>query len=210
MIQEQAGFTDTLAAIKELGPNGYIAYKLELIDNGTNKTIANIKETKLTSTSLLSNKLSASSLDVSKLETKAVRIRITVSTNIADLRGVLVNEYGTVDNNVLSKLPAEKIALNSSPDIITEYALEQNYPNPFNPATTIRYQLPEAGHVTLIVYDLLGREVATLINEIKEAGYYTATFDGSKLSSGIYFMRFVSQPMEGKPFIQVRKMLLTK
>jgi photosystem II stability/assembly factor-like uncharacterized protein len=67
-----------------------------------------------------------------------------------------------------------------------EYNLSQNYPNPFNPVTTINYQLPTAGIVTLKVYDILGREVATLVNEFKQAGFYKAAFNGSSLASGVY------------------------
>jgi hypothetical protein len=94
-----------------------------------------------------------------------------------------------------------------------QFALLDNYPNPFNPTTTIKYQLPDVGTrfiVSLKVYDVLGREAATLVDEMKEAGYYTATFDGSRLSSGIYFTRFVAQPQGGKPFVQVKKMLMMK
>jgi len=91
-----------------------------------------------------------------------------------------------------------------------QYVLFGNYPNPFNPTTFINYQLPEPSKVTLKVHDILGREVATLVDGIKDAGYHTATFDGSKFSSGIYFVRFVAQSEEGKPFVQTRKLLLTK
>jgi tetratricopeptide (TPR) repeat protein len=94
---------------------------------------------------------------------------------------------------------------------VAEYSLSANYPNPFNPSTTISYQLPAAGHVILKVYDVLGREVLTLVDEIKDAGSHTATFDGSKFSSGIYFTRFAVQPLDGsKPFVQTQKMLLSK
>jgi tetratricopeptide (TPR) repeat protein len=86
-----------------------------------------------------------------------------------------------------------------------------NYPNPFNPSTTIRYQIPNAGHVTLKVYDMLGREVAILANGIQEAGYHTATFDGSKLSSGIYFVRFTATPQNGiQTITKTMKMLMVK
>jgi hypothetical protein len=85
------------------------------------------------------------------------------------------------------------------------FGLDQNYPNPFNPTTQIEYQLPVAAHVTLKVYDVLGREVATLVNEIQDAGVYLATFDGTRLASGVYFYRLTAS---GKD--QVRKMLLTK
>lgn len=85
------------------------------------------------------------------------------------------------------------------------FALEQNYPNPFNPVTTIRYQIPQAENVKLIVYDILGRRVKVLVNEHQNAGYYTLKFDASDLSSGIYFYQ-----LKAGSFTQVRKMLLTK
>jgi fibronectin type 3 domain-containing protein len=95
--------------------------------------------------------------------------------------------------------------------IPTYFDLAQNYPNPFNPATVIKYQLPAFSTVRLSVYDILGREVATLVDGVKEAGFYTATFDGSKVASGIYFTRLVALPQNGgQPFVQVKKMLLTK
>jgi len=90
------------------------------------------------------------------------------------------------------------------------YSLEQNYPNPFNPTTTIRYQLPNAGYVTLKVYDILGREVVTLVNEVKAAGSYSAIFDGDKLASGVYIARLIAQSKERKSFVQTMKMLMLK
>jgi hypothetical protein len=86
-----------------------------------------------------------------------------------------------------------------------EFDLAQNYPNPFNPATVISYQLPVTNHVSLKVYDAIGREVATLVNEIKEAGYYFVSFDASNLSSGIYF----AQLQSGEK-MQLKKLVLVK
>jgi hypothetical protein len=97
--------------------------------------------------------------------------------------------------------------------IPTETGLLQNYPNPFNPNTTISYQLPGVGTrfiVSLKVYDMLGREVVTLVDDIKEPGYYSIQFDGSKFSSGVYFTRLTVEPQEGKPFVQMKKMMLLK
>ena len=71
-------------------------------------------------------------------------------------------------------------------------ALSENYPNPFNPTTVICYQLPVNSYVTLRVYDQLGREVTTLVNEKKEPGSYQEQFDGSGLSSGVYLCRLTA------------------
>ncbi len=71
----------------------------------------------------------------------------------------------------------------------TVFALSQNYPNPFNPSTVINYSIASASHVVLKVYDLLGKEIATLVNESMEPGNHTATFEASLLSSGVYFYR---------------------
>lgn len=67
------------------------------------------------------------------------------------------------------------------------FELEQNYPNPFNPSTTIKYTIPTSGHVTLKVFDMLGREVTTLVNESKPTGEYEIEFDAANLTSGVYF-----------------------
>ncbi|MBI5727728.1 MAG: T9SS type A sorting domain-containing protein, partial [Ignavibacteriales bacterium] len=72
------------------------------------------------------------------------------------------------------------------------FALEQNYPNPFNPGTTIRYQLPLRSMVTIRVYDALGKELMVLVSEEQNSGYYSLQFDGSRLSSGLYFCEILA------------------
>jgi len=98
------------------------------------------------------------------------------------------------------------------PSLITEFMLYQNYPNPFNPTTTVQYQLPELGFVKLSVYDVLGREVAVLVNEQKSAGYHQAVFDASHLASGIYFYKLsaFSGADQAGNFIAVKRMLLLR
>ncbi|MCX6150827.1 MAG: T9SS type A sorting domain-containing protein [Ignavibacteriales bacterium] len=87
----------------------------------------------------------------------------------------------------------------------SSFSLNQNYPNPFNPTTIISYQTPKAGRVTLKIYDVLGKVVATLVNEHKEEGKYIAEFNGSNLTSGIYFYE-----LRTNEFVTMKKMLLVK
>ncbi|MCH8304252.1 MAG: T9SS type A sorting domain-containing protein [Candidatus Marinimicrobia bacterium] len=89
--------------------------------------------------------------------------------------------------------------------IPVEYALGQNYPNPFNPTTTIKYALPTSGEVLLTVYDLLGKEVARIVNGQQPAGYHEVTWDASSVASGIYFYR-----LHADGFVQTKKMVLLK
>jgi hypothetical protein len=107
-------------------------------------------------------------------------------------------------------------AVEDRPEVPTVFALEQNYPNPFNPTTTIRYSLPKESFVTVKAYNVLGQEVATLVNEQQSAGYVTATWDGrnsagESVGSGVYFYRIEARPTDGSAaFISSRKMVLLK
>ena len=94
---------------------------------------------------------------------------------------------------------AEKIS------IPLQYRLEQNYPNPFNPVTNLEFAISKTGFVSLKIYDILGKEIRTLVSEIKQPGKYKVDFDGSSLSSGIYFYR-----IESADFIDTKRMILKK
>ncbi|MFQ3599625.1 MAG: T9SS type A sorting domain-containing protein, partial [Chloroherpetonaceae bacterium] len=94
-----------------------------------------------------------------------------------------------------------------------QFALEQNYPNPFNPTTIINYQLPTASNVSLKIYDVLGKEVVTLVNGRQEAGTYNFNFNASNLASGVYFYRLqasATNGASGSNFVQTKKMMLVK
>jgi hypothetical protein len=108
-------------------------------------------------------------------------------------------------NNYGESFEAWMTAVTENVVVPDEYSLGQNYPNPFNPLTSISFGLPEAGHVKLAVYDLLGRQVALLVNGNREAGNHTATFDASNLASGLYIYR-----IEAGDFSAVSKMVLMK
>lgn len=94
---------------------------------------------------------------------------------------------------------------NNNNEMPHEYKLAQNYPNPFNPSTIINFSIPKSGLVKLVVYDILGREVTTLLNEAKVAGNYSVTFDASKIPSGVYFYKLTSGS-----FVSTKKMALVK
>ena len=102
----------------------------------------------------------------------------------------------------LNTMPSQKKLVKSTEAV--EFSLG-NYPNPFNPSTIISYELPKAGIVNIKVYDLLGREVATLVNEFKSEGKYTVEFNGSKLPSGVYVYR-----LQANGYTAVKKMQLIK
>ena len=87
----------------------------------------------------------------------------------------------------------------------TEYALLQNFPNPFNPSTTINWQLPEGGNVSLKIFNALGEEIAALVNEYKLAGRYEVEFNAAALPSGVYFYK-----LQAGSFIETKKMILLK
>ncbi|MDI6767864.1 MAG: T9SS type A sorting domain-containing protein, partial [Bacteroidota bacterium] len=103
----------------------------------------------------------------------------------------------------------EGIQTESVPD---RYILSQNHPNPFNPTTDIHYGLSKDAHVVLKVYDVLGREVSTLVSETQIAGYKTVSFDASLLPSGVYFYRLSAGSLSGQAgkFSAIKKMLLVQ
>ena len=114
---------------------------------------------------------------------------------------------GTVKVNSVSWTRVEQTPtfVNMSTEQPAGFMLSQNYPNPFNPSTVISYQIPTSGQVTLKVYGILGREVATLVNERENAGSYSVTFDGSRLASGVYFYR-----LQAGNVTKVMKMIILK
>jgi hypothetical protein len=105
-------------------------------------------------------------------------------------------EYFNLNNDVTIGIPGS-------------FNVSQSYPNPSNPKSKIDYQIPFSGKVTIKVFDLSGREVATLADKIKEAGYYTAEFDGTNLASGIYFYRIIADGSNNY-FTKTMKMVLVK
>jgi hypothetical protein len=138
--------------------------------------------------------------------------RILISADISGELFIGVNDEIISDNDgyfvafiMGQKSIVTSVDDESSDDNIRDYKLHQNYPNPFNPATNISYNIPSQSFVSIKVYDLLGNEIATLVNEEKSAGNFQVEFNATGLSSGIYFYKFQSGP-----FVEFKKMVLIK
>ncbi|HMD13731.1 MAG TPA: T9SS type A sorting domain-containing protein, partial [Bacteroidota bacterium] len=97
------------------------------------------------------------------------------------------------------------LKLLGTPAIPSAFALQQNYPNPFNPSTKFSFSVPKTSQVSIKIYDVLGREVVTLLNEKKDPGEYTLTWTAASIPSGVYFYR-----MSAGNFVQTKKMVLLK
>ena len=105
----------------------------------------------------------------------------------------------------IAGLAVTSVSYSPAAAVPTRFVLEPNYPNPFNPTTVVRYQVPVASNVRLVVYDLLGRESAMLVNERKDPGSYSVVFIASGLASGVYLYR-----LQAGGFLETRKMILMK
>ena len=129
--------------------------------------------------------------------------------NVVVSDGILDIHFSSwIDNPIINGIVISKSPTSVSQEHLkmpTQFQLSQNFPNPFNPATVINYQLPISNNVVLKVYDVLGREVATLVNEVKEAGYYSTLFNAKNLPSGIFFAR-----LQSGNDMQIKKMMLIK
>jgi photosystem II stability/assembly factor-like uncharacterized protein len=132
----------------------------------------------------------------------------------ADLKSIKFTDINTgyaVGNNgvILKTTTGGSVGINNQSEVIKDFSLEQNYPNPFNPTTKIRYSVPlrkgGEGVVTLKVYDILGKEIATLVNAQLQPGTYEVTFDGNNLSGGIYFYQ-----LRVGNFVETKKMVMLK
>ena len=157
-----------------------------------------------------------------QLSSDMIGRRHTGATVVENKLYVFGGNQASTDESTLKSLEFADLLIVGGVDdevnhVINHFTLNQNYPNPFNPNTVISYQLPVSGNVLIKVYDVLGNEIATLVNEEKPAGTYEVEFDGNSgevrnLPSGVYFYRLQAVPVGRKAddFIQTRKMVLLK
>ncbi|MDP4195647.1 MAG: T9SS type A sorting domain-containing protein, partial [Bacteroidota bacterium] len=150
--------------------------------------------------STLLNKIDAmkkAGKDVSELE--AWVNSIDPSQNLDDVRSQIIDKILSISSTSTTDVNANS---NAAPK---DYELAQNYPNPFNPSTSIKYSIPQNSMVSLKVYDILGKEVASLVNEQKSAGSYEVNFNANSLSAGMYIYE-----LKAGNFTQTKKMMLIK
>ncbi len=125
--------------------------------------------------------------------------RIT-TVDISGKESITSNEVSITNGGI-----EEKIGFDIQPEVVFDYELEQNYPNPFNPSTIIKYSIKEDGFVKLAVFNIIGQEIKTLVNESKTAGIYSVQFDASELPSGVYVYQLISGWYSNS-----KKMIITK
>jgi hypothetical protein len=140
---------------------------------------------------------------VGSVSIKSGSLSVTADTTVTFIL-TLTNSAGSRNYKATITVLSPARGTASSPRPV-EYSLRQNYPNPFNPSTTIRYEVPWASHVTITVYDMLGRQVSVLVNEMREAGVHEVKFDASNLASGVYFYF-----LRAGSFVDTKRLLLLR
>jgi hypothetical protein len=140
---------------------------------------------------------------------RATRVAVK-PVSVANYRSIQVERWFTQSEDSSSS-QAKIAALGPGIAVPTEFALHQNYPNPFNPTTEIRFDLPDAGNVSLVVFDVLGRKIAEPVSGYREAGYHSAIWNASGQASGVYLARFTATDVSGKVRLaKTNKLILMK
>ena len=125
---------------------------------------------------------------------------------------ILHNAANVAESIHVSGVGIDPTSIETQEDIPTSFSLLQNYPNPFNPSTEIGFEIRDLGFVSLKVYDVLGREVTTLVNENLAAGRYKAQWDATGVASGVYFYRLEARGVDDGAvvFVETKKLMLVK
>jgi len=197
----QYGITDSAEVVNSLSVNDVVSFRVEIVDEATNEVLGVFDNVSFTKQHALPYENFSYQVSTEGIGNRTVYLRLVTSAT----EGCSFSLANLLDNqNIIAKRAINQISFKSAA-VIKDYALAQNYPNPFNPATIITYQLPKSGSVTLKIYDMLGKEVKTLVNEQKEMGRYTVQFDASSLASGMYVYQ-----LRANDYTSTKKMLLLK
>ncbi len=204
-FSDNSGAVDSSAAAGVLGDQGYLTFTIQLIDDASGSVLGTVRQQKFSSANLQKYKTSSYKLPTKGLGGKTGRLKIAVGMNLDSLQLALVEQYAGPSTSVMGQ--ANTLAM--QPISGTGVTLG-SYPNPFNPTTNISYQLIEDSHVSIKVYDILGRQIATLAEGNKTAGQYTAVFDGSHYASGVYFVRMMVQGSNAQQIVKALKIQMLK
>ena len=195
------GTVDSITTANTLNDNEYVRFRVELVDAATNELLGTFSSVEYTKTNLYQYNNIGYSVNTEGIGNKKVKIRLRVEDNVEA-------EYTIAqiiaDETILGKTNYTEISYLGELSVET-YELAQNYPNPFNPETVIYYQIPESGEVSLKVYDMLGRELKTLVNHAQNQGRYEVKFNARDLASGVYIYR-----LQVNDFVTSKKMMLVK
>jgi hypothetical protein len=197
----QYGINDSVSAVNALTGNNSVNFVVKLIDENTGEILSEFDNITYNSENVYQYNNITYQVNTQGLGNRTVRLKLIIDNNFS-------SDYSMSkiysDESVLSKINFKEININGN-GVISTYDLFQNYPNPFNPTTTIKYQIPKSGNVTLKVYDILGNEVTKLVDEYMETGRYEIGFDASILASGVYIYRLTVND-----FVNVKKMVLLR
>lgn len=195
------GLNDSSIVSSSLTNSDIVNFRIELIDDQNHQILGVFDNVIQTKQNLVEYENKSYQVDLEGIGNKSVRLRLVVENNFT-------SEYSLSNvfsfNQALGKTALEKVNWDEITKV-KEYALEQNFPNPFNPSTKIKFQIPNDGYVTLKVYDILGNEIATLLNEEKPQGKYELNFNASSLASGVYIYK-----LQAGDFVSSKKMILLK
>jgi GH18 family chitinase len=183
-------------------PKSYSAYRWVISQSGLSSITADIHF----DISKLPNAIAnPSALRVYKRPAEGAGLFMAVPTSYDAASNNIIASVQSFSEFIIGSDDNSLSAVASSLVSPLDFRLSQNFPNPFNPTTTIQYALPKASNVRITVYDLLGRCIRTLVNEMKQSGSYATLFDGSNLASGVYFYR-----LEAGSFVQTRRLCIIR
>ncbi|MCU7490457.1 MAG: T9SS type A sorting domain-containing protein [Ignavibacteria bacterium] len=197
--------SDSAKVLMSLKDGEVVNYSLDLVDAASKEVLKNLASVSYSNKDVNKKRPEYYKLLLKGIGNRTVKLRISSDVSLTDASGV-VSTIAKIYSNGSSLKKNSFIEVNYS-DVkpVVEYGLSQNYPNPFNPSTVINYQIPKASKVTLKIYDMLGKEVTTLVNEYKEQGRYSVEFNASSLPSGTYIYE-----IRANGFEKSGKMMLLK
>ncbi|MFH0735677.1 MAG: T9SS type A sorting domain-containing protein [bacterium] len=178
-----------------------VNFKVKLIDVNTGELLRVFDNVTYSANNLEHYNNILYSVNVNGVGNKTVKLCLEVSDNL-EAEYFVADKF--TDESIFAKANIQQVELNETV-VIKDYDLFQNYPNPFNPSTTISFQMPKDGFVTLKIYDILGKEVTTLVNEFKTTGKYNVQFNASNLASGMYIYQ-----IKAGDYSNTKKLMLMK